>query len=212
VVELYTSQGCSSCPPADARLAELSRNPDIVALTLHVDLWNYLGWKDTLAEPEFSERQRAYAEARGDRGVYTPQMIFNGALACVGSDDDKVAASMIGAPRANGLACRCPSRSRVRETTMTIEIAGDIAGTGELWLLGVQSSVSVSIERGENKGREATYVNVVRDLRQIGAWTGGPARFEAKASNAADSFVVLLHEPSRQGPGAIIGAAKGPGL
>jgi hypothetical protein len=211
VVELYTSQGCSSCPPADARLAELSRNPDIVALTLHVDLWNYLGWKDTLARPEFSERQRAYAEARGDRGVYTPQMIFNGALACVGSDDDKVAASMIGATRERA---RLPVPIAVSREgdDVTIEIAGDIAGTGELWLLGVQSSVSVSIERGENKGREATYVNVVRDLRQIGAWTGGPARFEAKASNAADSFVVLLHEPSRQGPGAIIGAAKGPGL
>jgi hypothetical protein len=211
VVELYTSQGCASCPPADARLTELSRNPDFVALTLHVDLWNYLGWKDTLAKPAFSERQRAYAEARGDRGVYTPQMIFNGVMACVGSDDDKIAASIRSATAERS---RLPVPIAVSRSgsDITVEIAGDAAGAGELWLLSVQSSVTVSIERGENKGREATYVNVVRDFQPIGAWSGGHARFEARAGDAGDNFVILLHEPSNHGPGRIIGAAKGPGL
>src|ERR687884_289212 len=86
VVELFTSQGCSSCPPADAMLGELARRPDVIALSLPVDYWDYLGWKDTLAQPAFSARQRAYAGARGDRQVYTPQVIVNGATPCVGSD------------------------------------------------------------------------------------------------------------------------------
>ena len=213
-MELYTSQGCSSCPPADARLAELSREPDIVALTLHVDYWDYLGWKDTLAKPEFSERQRAYSHSRGDRGVYTPQMIVNGVQACVGSDDGKIDVSMRKATSEHPHLPVPVAVSREGDV-ITVEIAGAAAGgsrTGEVWLLTVQSSVTVGIERGENKGREATYVNVVREIRQIGAWNGGAVRLEAKASDAGDSFVVLLQEASVEGPGPIIGAAKGAGL
>src|ERR671917_179365 len=86
VVELFTSQGCSSCPPADRVLAELAREPDVIALSLPVDYWDYLGWKDTLASPAFSARQRAYSNARGDRQVFTPQMVVNGKVSCVGSD------------------------------------------------------------------------------------------------------------------------------
>jgi len=213
-VELYTSQGCSSCPPADARLTELSRMPDIVALTLHVDYWDYLGWKDTLAKPEFSERQRAYSHSRGDRGVYTPQMIVNGVQACVGSDDGKIDLSI---RKATSEHPRLPVPVAVSREgdVITVEIAGAAAGgsrAGEVWLLTVQSSVTVGIERGENKGREATYVNVVREMKQIGAWNGDEVRFEARASNAGDNFVVLLHEARRDGPGPIIGAAKGAGL
>jgi len=94
VVELFTSQGCSSCPPADARLAELARRPDVIALTLPVDYWDYLGWKDTLAQPEFSVRQRAYSHGRGDRAVFTPQMVVNGMAACVGSDKAAIERAM----------------------------------------------------------------------------------------------------------------------
>lgn len=211
VFELYTSQGCSSCPPADARLAELSRDPDFVALTLHVDYWDYLGWKDTLAEPGFSERQRAYAHGRGDRGVYTPQIVINGEFACAGSDDADFNRAH---QTAAGAKPTLPVPIAVtRDGPMiSVEITDDIAGSGELWLLSVQSSVTVSIERGENKGREATYVNVVRDIAPIGAWSGGRARFETRATDLGDSFVVLLHENDGNSPGAIIGAAKGPGL
>jgi hypothetical protein len=213
VVELYTSQGCSSCPPADARLTELSRKPDFVALTLHVDYWDYLGWKDTLAKPEFSERQRAYSHSRGDRGVYTPQMIVNGAYACVGSDDGKIDVSI---EKATSEHPRLPVPVAVSRAgdVITVEVAeaASEVSPGEVWLVTVQSSVTVEIERGENKGREATYVNVVREMTQIGIWDGGHARFEAKASNAGDNFVVLLHEADPDGPGRIIGAAKGAGL
>ena len=86
VVELFTSQGCSSCPPADALLADLARQPDIVALSFPVDYWDYLGWKDTLAHSAFTARQKAYAHSRSDRQVYTPQMIVNGKKPCIGSD------------------------------------------------------------------------------------------------------------------------------
>jgi hypothetical protein len=214
VVELYTSQGCSSCPPADARLAELSRKSGIVALTLHVDYWDYLGWKDTLARPEFSERQRAYSHIRGDRGVYTPQMIVNGVHACVGSDDGKIDVSIQNATSEHA---RLPVPVAVsREGNLiTVEIAGDVAGTssaGEVLLLTVQSRVTVEIERGENKGRKATYVNVVREISHVGTWKGGRARFETMASDAGDNFVVLVHETNPDGPGPIIGAAKGAGL
>ena len=216
VVELYTSQGCSSCPPADARLTKFARDPDIVALTLHVDYWDYLGWKDTLAKPAFSERQRAYAEGRGDRGVFTPQMIINGAYPCAGANDRDVALAMERATREHA---RLPVPIAVTRDGARIdieiageEVAGDIAASGEVWLLSVQSRATVAIERGENRGREATYVNVVRAITPVGAWNGGRARFEMEASGPGDSFVVLLHESEAKGPGRIIGAARGPGL
>src|SRR3954471_19915044 len=97
VVELFTSQGCSSCPPADRVLAELAREADVIAPTMPVDYWDYLGWKDTLASPAFSARQRAYSNARGDRQVFTPQMIVNGKISCVGSDRAQIGRSMAGA-------------------------------------------------------------------------------------------------------------------
>ena len=114
VVELFTSQGCSSCPPADAILAELARRPDIVALTFPVDYWDYLGWKDTLAHPLFTARQRAYAHARGDRQVYTPQMVVNGTKPCIGSDRAQIDA-LIGSGRG---ASRSPSRRARRGTAV----------------------------------------------------------------------------------------------
>ena len=86
VVELFTSQGCSSCPPADAALRDLARRTDLIALTMPVDYWDYLGWRDTLAQPAFTARQRAYAATRGDRQVFTPQVVVNGKGACLGSD------------------------------------------------------------------------------------------------------------------------------
>src|SRR5919107_210452 len=98
VVELFTSQGCSSCPPADAVLADLARRPDIVALSLPVDYWDYLGWKDTLAHPLFTARQKAYAHGRGDRQVYTPQAIVNGTKPCIGSDRAQIEALAAAGP------------------------------------------------------------------------------------------------------------------
>lgn len=211
VVELFTSQGCSSCPPADRRLAELAADPEIVALTLPVDYWDYLGWKDTLARPAFSERQRAYATMRGDRAVYTPQMIVNGEVACIGSDEAAVARSM---SRATQERPRLPvALATSRDgTRLTVDIADGAEGSGELWLLAIEPNASVAIDRGENRGRKAHYANVVRDMALIGDWSGGQARFTIERPDLSDAYVVLLQHRDDGRPGRILGAAKGPAL
>jgi hypothetical protein len=215
VVELFTSQGCSSCPPADAYLGELAARPDLVALTLPVDYWDYLGWKDTLAQPAFTARQRAYAAARGDRQVYTPQLIVNGSAACIGADRS-TAERLIGeaADGRPGL----PIEVRVREEGTSVQIELGAAkgfAAAQVWLLPFAKAQEVAIGRGENSGRTITYVNVVRGMMRVGEWSGEPARFEVPLHLArpddAGGYVVLLQQAVRGvKPGAIIGAGKSP--
>jgi hypothetical protein len=214
VVELFTSQGCSSCPPADAYLAELARRPGVIALALPVDSWDYLGWKDTLAQAAFSARQRAYASARGDRQIYTPQMVVNGVAAAVGSDRAEVERRIAGAGRP-----ALPVDVSVAETGsgVTIEVGGAAAGgpkAAEVWLLPVMKRREVAIGRGENRGRSIAYVNVARGMTRVGAWSGQPARFEAPLASArpgdAEGYVVLVQAGASGRPGPILGAAKGP--
>ena len=220
VVELFTSQGCSSCPPADRVLAELAREAEVIALSLPVDYWDYLGWKDTLASPAFSARQRAYSNARGDRQVFTPQMIVNGKVSCVGSDRAQIGRSMA---RASAGGDRLPVRIDLAENgpMLTIDVGGanppaDPPATGEVWVLPVAKAREVAIGRGENRGRSVTYANVVRGMTSAGYWSGAPARLEVPLKKArhgeADSYVVLLQEGDPEKPGSILGAAKGPGL
>jgi hypothetical protein len=208
VIELFTSQGCSSCPPADARLAELARRPDVIALTLPVDYWDYLGWRDTLARPDFSVRQRAYAHLRGDRAVFTPQMVVNGVVACVGSDEAAIGRAV---ERATGERPALPVRVRARADggVVRVEIDGAGAGPAGVWLLPVARSREVTIGKGENRGRVATYVNVVRGMIRIGEWAGGPARLEAPLPEGeADGYVVLVQATRGVKPSEILGAAK----
>jgi hypothetical protein len=217
VVELFTSQGCSSCPPADAVLVELAREPDIVALSFPVNYWDYLGWKDTLAHKAFTERQKAYAHARNDRQVYTPQMIINGTKPCVGSDRAQVEASI---KEAAGSQSALPLQVGVREQDGIVTISVDETPMAEMrpaevWVLPVLRTHSVPIERGENKGRTVTYANVVRGLKRVGEWRGGSARFEMPleaASGGGDGYVVLLQTSDQSRPGAILGAAKSASL
>jgi hypothetical protein len=216
VVELFTSQGCSSCPPADRVLAELAREADVIALSLPVDYWDYLGWKDTLASPAFSARQRAYSNARGDRQVFTPQMIVNGKVSCVGSDRAQIGRSMA---RASAGSDRLPVRIDLAENgpMLTIDVGrAEPPASGEVWVLPVVKAREVSIGRGENRGRSVTYANVVRGMTRAGYWSGAPARLEVPLKKArygeADSYVVLLQEGDPEKPGSILGAAKGPGI
>lgn len=212
VVELFTSQGCSSCPPADRLLVELSRDPDVIALSFPVDYWDYLGWKDTLAHAAFTARQRLYAAARGDRQVYTPQAVVNGMSASIGSDRAEIERSIGRAGLPVALA------ARESGVTLAIEVgaAPSSAQKGEVWVLPVIRSRAVAIGRGENRGHSVTYVNVVRGQTRVGAWTGAPARFEVplEQTRAGESngYVVLLQTASSGRPGVILGAAKGPGL
>jgi hypothetical protein len=213
VIELFASQGCSSCTPALRTLAELSREARIIALTLPVDYWDYLGWKDSAAKPVFSLRQRSYATARGDRQVYTPQMVVNGAIACNAGRRADVEAALA---RASAAPTPASIDLQVREEgDWLVIMAGAGAGSADLWLLPVRRRLEVSILRGENQGRTLTYTNVVRDIRRVAAWSGVALTIRVPLTMAlegdADAYVVLLQDvPGGASPGEILGAAKSP--
>jgi len=216
VLELFTSQGCSSCPAADALLGQYAERADIIALTLPVDYWDYLGWKDTLAQPKFSARQKHYAKERGDGRVYTPQLVINGASHVIGSSKSNIDEAI--AAEARQLATsRVPVKVRIDGKRLVIETGEAPAGLAHkeatIWLLMVDRSVAVKIERGENRGKTVTYANVVRELNPIGMWSGKAGRLEvnreAAAAPGSDSCVVLL-QVGKAGP--IIGAARAEGL
>jgi hypothetical protein len=214
VVELFTSQGCSSCPPADALMTELARRPDVIGLTYPVDYWDYLGWKDTLAQPAFTARQRAYAHLRGDRQVYTPQVVVNGRKPCLGSDREQIDTFLKAAD--NGKP-ELPAEITLAEEDgkLVVRVAGDAEQPAAVWVLPVLKARTVAIGKGENSGRTVTYANVVRGLTRIGDWSGGSARFElplATAIGDGDGYVVLLQVARGVKPGRILGAAKSSGL
>ncbi|MXN65055.1 DUF1223 domain-containing protein [Stappia sp. GBMRC 2046] len=209
VLELFTSQGCSSCPPADKLLEKVADQPGIVALSFPVDYWDYLGWRDTLASPAYSARQRGYAERRGDRSVYTPQIVVNGGPHMVGSDARAIAAHLRAAS-----AMPCDVDVKAAGELIEIEIDGDLPeGTksATVFFLFVDSSETVQIGRGENTGRTITYTNIVRDMRAVGMWKGGKASFSLPASELermkTDRFAALVQIEERGRPGPILGAA-----
>jgi hypothetical protein len=218
VVELFTSQGCSSCPPADLVLAELARRPDMIALSFPVDYWDYLGWKDTLAQPAFTARQKAYAQARSDRQVFTPQLIVNGIKSCVGSDRAQIERSI--QTTTGGLAALPVSVGTSEHNGVVTVTVSESAGTvtpqkAEVWLLPVIRSQMVPIGRGENRGRTITYANVVRSLNRLGDWSGGATQFKIPmevARKGADGYVVILQTTEGTTPSTILGAAKSDGL
>jgi hypothetical protein len=214
VIELFTSQGCSSCPPADAFLVELAARPDVVALSLPVDYWDYLGWKDTLAQPAFTARQRAYASARNDKQVYTPQIIINGSKPLVGSDRDRIENAIV--KLSNNAALPVAVTARETGSTVAVEVGatrGDYS-SGEVWLFPIVKAREVAIARGENKGRSIVYANVARGMLKLGEWSGQAARFELPVGSArppdAETYVVLLQTMEDSKPGLILGAAKAP--
>ncbi|MEQ9688783.1 MAG: DUF1223 domain-containing protein [Bauldia litoralis] len=211
VVELFSSQGCSSCPPADELLAEYAARDDVLALSFPVDYWDYLGWKDTLASHENTERQRAYATARGDRQVYTPQVVVNGVEHMVGSSKAKIdnaIATMDGA-----LSVPITMTAGSDATTVTIGAANNSTpDKGMIWLAMYDDPVTVPIGRGENTGKSITYTNVVRKLRPIAMWKGEEMTVELPKSELVHADVsrcaVILQTELPDGlPGPILGAA-----
>jgi hypothetical protein len=213
VVELFTSQGCSSCPPADALFGKLSKRSDILALTMPVDYWDYLGWKDTLASPAYTARQKAYARARGDGQVYTPQAVINGQIHVNGSSESQIDAALkktVSAPRVV-LSGRGDKDAIVIEAaTASGATPAQVQSTkGTLLLAVVQRQADVAIGRGENHGRKVTYYNVVRQLKTIGEWTGGPLTVRVPRSeisrDGADFLAVVLQQGAS---GPILAAAE----
>lgn len=211
VVELFTSQGCSSCPPADALMKTYAESSDVMALTLPVDYWDYLGWKDTLGSPRNSERQRAYASSFVQGPVYTPQMVINGVVHAVGSKRNEIDAAIEGDAKAFATR-RVPVQFSHHESVFLIDLGaakeGSEVKTATVWLGVLQKSVTVPIKQGENSGKTVTYYNVVRDLVPVGAWDGRPKQLQLTSASVirADSEeTIVLVQEGEVGP--IIGAA-----
>ena len=206
LVELFTSQGCSSCPPADALMVKLTEDAGMIPLTYPVEIWDYLGWKDTLGGPEFSQRQYDYAKARGDMDVYTPQMIINGEHHFVGSQKDKVLVALEEARRQT-----FPVDLALLEGDRDIAVeigAGTAVGDATLWVLPLAPRMSVKILKGEIAGREIEYHNVVRKILPAGMWTGKPERItlpKAGVLTPECTGCVAVLQKGKVGP--VLGAA-----
>jgi hypothetical protein len=213
VVELFTSQGCSSCPPADRLIGELSRDPTIIALTFPIDYWDYLGWKDTLAQPKFAIRQRGYAYKRGDREVYTPQTVINGLAHALGSDRAQIVKTIANTRKTLSV-MSVPVPMTVGKNQIDIAIPeAELTATAqaEVWICGIAREMFVNIQKGENRGREIAYHNVVRRWLKVGDWTGRAATWavplENIRSDEIDGAVVYVQEGTRDKPGMMLGAA-----
>ncbi|MEZ5648555.1 MAG: DUF1223 domain-containing protein [Alphaproteobacteria bacterium] len=209
VVELFTSQGCSSCPPADAYLQTLAKRPDILALGFHVDYWDYGGWADPFAKPEYGQRQRDYATAFKDNFVYTPLAVIQGSAPAVGSDQEAID-SLIRARKA-------------ATTTVPVILSGGPFGlkvdlpaidngvpfTADIWLVRFDGERQTPVLRGENRGRQATDANIVRELLRVAEWNGNGLHFEVvlpKQTVPGPWGCAILVQAPHGGP--ILGAAK----
>ena len=218
VLELFTSQGCSSCPAADALFVELARDPELVTLTFPVTYWDYLGWKDTLGQDGFTKRQKRYAKARGDGQVYTPQAIVNGGGHIVGSDRKALDAA-VHEQAARGFPVSIRPAREGGTLTLSLSPGSDPAALAPagVWMLALSRSVTVPIERGENSGKTVTYTNVVRGITRIGDWTGEAAvltvALETVRRPEADAYVVLVQsDQPRPGGGPVLGATRSAAL
>lgn len=203
VVELFTSQGCSSCPPADQLLAELGARDDVIALALHVDYWDYIGWKDVFAQPKFTKRQKGYATAGGWRMIYTPQMVINGSEDVVGSRPMKLADAI------------ARHKAQPQRVDLDISRAGGVLtiraqslGSGtpaEVHIVRYEPEKPVRILRGENAGHSLTYTHIVDDWSMVDRWNGRGVYEKQVNLSGDDPVVVLLQEPRH---GSIVAAAR----
>ena len=217
VIELFTSQGCSSCPPADKLLGELSRDPTLLTLSLPVDYWDYLGWKDTLALHGHSVRQRAYSIARGDREVATPQAVINGVVAVVGSDKAAIEQA-IAQTRQSAAPLTLPVTVTVANGKVSVNVpaAGSAHGSAEVWLCPITGTAKIAIERGENGGHTLAYTNVVRRWVKLGDWNGNAETFSVPLASLPDAdfslqdidrVAVIVQSGVAAKPGLMLGAA-----
>jgi hypothetical protein len=199
VVELFTSQGCSSCPPADALLGELARKSEVLALGFHISYWDSLGWKDPLSSPSSTERQKAYARRFTDGRVYTPQMVVDGTDEMVGSD------------RAAVMAALGKARAARPEAIAPVSFAGDRrsvaigsgVGNGEIVLVRFVRHRTTDVGAGENAGRALNDTNGVVTLAALGAWDGSRLEFAIEPPAAGEGLAVLVQAPD----GHMLGAA-----
>ena len=203
VVELYTSQGCSSCPPADALMADLAQMPGVIALALHVDYWDYIGWTDTFGQAKFTDRQKAYAHAAGEKMIYTPQMIVGGRARVEGNQPGKVAEAIAAAQGeahpVTLLAARDDGKLVIRA-----EALAPLRGPVSVQVVHYAESAVVDIGRGENAGLSVAYHNIVTSWAKVGEWSGeAPLQLVTEAGEGP--LVVILQSA---GPAEILAAAR----
>lgn len=208
VVELFTSQGCNSCPPADAIFSDMAQQDDMVALAYHVTYWDYLGWRDTMGSKENTERQYSYMRALGAGSVYTPQVIVNGRVHVNGANRPAIEESLDETPTALpvGVKVSTSGDSVVIET----EATSKPVGKAHVVLVYYEPPRQIDIGRGENNGRKMTYWNAVTGVQTAGMWHGKAERYELPASEVSKKggCAVLLQKVAKDGgPGEILGAA-----
>lgn len=205
VVELFTSQGCSSCPPADAYLgdlAQLDESEGILALSFHVDYWNNLGWKDPYSSADNTRRQRAYARYMDLRYVYTPQMVIQGALQATGSDRRTIQHQIKTARKMPRVDVRLTRTGDSMQVTLA-ENGHPV--TADVYMVVFDKEHTTKVKRGENRGKTITNRNVVRLVERIGAWDGGAAKMSSPLNRDGDACAVIVQSPKS---GTILGAAK----
>jgi hypothetical protein len=209
VVELFTSQGCSSCPPADATFGELVAQGDVVALSYHVDYWNYLGWADTLSSKENTERQYGYAKTMGRSGVYTPQAVINGRDHVKGTDLPGINGK-VESLRQNGHGLNIPVTAAMRGDEIEIEI-GEGQGEAEVVVAYFTKRQQVEVTKGENSGKHMDYWHSVYDVQSVGMWNGKsmkltlPGKIMGKSKKDGCAILLQASGPSGE-PAAILGA------
>ena len=202
VVELFTSQGCSSCPPADAYIGELAQHKDVLALSFHVDYWDDLGWKDRFSSESATQRQRIYSVARRRSSVYTPQVVIDGQDEFVGTDRRNIGQAL--ATARTGV----PVRITLRDEDVVVDLsAGAQTVPSEVSMVAYLRKARTPIGRGENSGRTLEEFNIVRDFRSLGQWKGDAVSFRALRSSLprdATDVAILVQSSSQH---RVIGAA-----
>jgi hypothetical protein len=201
VIELYQSQGCSSCPPANANVNALAGRPDVLALSFAVTYWDGLGWKDVFAQPQFTRRQWDYAKAFGNSQVWTPQVIVNGRNNITGTRADPLAALIASSDRGS-------AGPAVAIVGGNVSIAGTTARQADIWLVRYDPRViDVPVRAGENGGRTLPHRNIVRELVRLGSWTGGAASFTIPAARQSGLATAAFVQVGSGGP--IVAAVRG---
>lgn len=211
VVELFTSQGCSSCPPADAFLGELSRQDDVLPLAMHVDYWDYIGWKDTFARPEHTKRQKAYAYGFGTKSIYTPQMVIGGVEQAVGSHVMKVMEILHRHQMAVGRVSLSTHESAYGRIVRVANISNlPLPELVVAQIVHFTPKATVAVKRGENAGRSITSTNIVTNIQTFGKWDGtGEIEFTLPSPIAPEGqSAAILLQATRMGdyPGEIVAA------
>lgn len=208
ILELFTSQGCTSCPPADALLSEFGARKDVIALAYHIDYWDYIGWRDTFGSPVFSDYQRAYATARGAARIYTPQLMVNGTKDVVGSRRPEIVSAIAEAH------LPIPLSLNEHDGMITVSAKGNAEfPPAPLWLVTFKSKASVTISRGENQNRTIDYSYIATSRQVVGVWepqSGASITLPVAdlLGSKSDGAAILIQQDVGGRPGRILGGAS----